>query len=49
VSGLKKEAGEKLARFRPTSLGQAGRIEGITPGDVAVLSVYLQRHKALSA
>ncbi len=49
ISGLKKEASEKLARFRPASLGQAGRIEGITPGDVAVLSVWLQRHKAVSA
>ncbi len=49
IAGLKREACEKFVRFRPVSLGQAGRIEGITPGDVAVLSVYLQRHKAMSA
>jgi len=49
ITGLKKEAKEKFARFRPGSLGAAGRIEGVTPGDVAVLSVFLQRHKAMSA
>ena len=48
IKGLKKEAGEKFQRFRPGSLGQAGRIEGVTPGDVAVLSVYLKRFKALA-
>ncbi len=49
IAGLKKEAREKFVRFRPGSLGQAGRIEGVTPGDVAVLSVFLARHKAMSA
>jgi len=47
VTGLKREALEKFTRFRPGSLGQAGRIEGVTPGDVSVLSVYLLKHKAL--
>ncbi|HKK20607.1 MAG TPA: FAD-dependent oxidoreductase, partial [candidate division Zixibacteria bacterium] len=46
IKGLKTEALEKLARYRPGSLGQAGRLEGVTPGDVAVLSVYLKRFKA---
>lgn len=45
ITGLKNEAKEKFSRFQPLSLGQAGRIEGITPGDIAVLSVYLKRHK----
>lgn len=45
ITGLKKEAWEKFQRFQPASLGQAGRIEGITPADVAVLSVFLKRHK----
>ncbi|MDH4155848.1 MAG: tRNA uridine-5-carboxymethylaminomethyl(34) synthesis enzyme MnmG [candidate division Zixibacteria bacterium] len=45
VSGLKVEAREKFLHFRPASLGQAGRIEGVSPGDIAVLSVYLMRHK----
>jgi len=48
IKGLKKEASEKFQRIRPGSLGQAGRIEGVTPGDVAVLSVYLKRFKALA-
>lgn len=43
LTGLKKEAIEKLAQYRPGSLGQAGRIEGVTPGDVAVLSVHLRK------
>jgi len=46
IKGLKKEASEKFVRFLPVSLGQAGRIEGVTPGDVSVLSVYLKRFKA---
>lgn len=45
ISGLRNEAREKFSRFRPASLGQAGRIEGITPGDLAVLSVHLKRYK----
>jgi tRNA uridine 5-carboxymethylaminomethyl modification enzyme len=36
------EAREKLARVRPLSLAQAGRISGITPADLAVLMVHLQ-------
>jgi tRNA uridine 5-carboxymethylaminomethyl modification enzyme len=43
VSGLSREACEKLAAVRPLSLGQAGRIPGITPAAVALLSVHLKR------
>jgi len=49
VPGLKTEAREKFIRFRPVSLGQAGRLEGVTPGDMAVLAVSLKRHKASHA
>ena len=42
-SGLSREAREKLAATRPSTLGQAGRIPGVTAADLAVLSVYLQR------
>jgi len=45
VAGLRAEAREKFMRFQPASLGQAGRIEGITMGDLAVLSVNLKRLK----
>ena len=49
VSGLRNEAREKFVRFRPASLGQAGRIEGVTAGDLAVLAVSLKRFKAAKA
>ncbi|MFZ1685584.1 MAG: tRNA uridine-5-carboxymethylaminomethyl(34) synthesis enzyme MnmG [Candidatus Zixiibacteriota bacterium] len=49
ITGLRNEAREKFSRFRPSSLGQAGRIEGITPGDLAVLSVHIKRHKSAPA
>jgi tRNA uridine 5-carboxymethylaminomethyl modification enzyme len=41
VPQLRMEAREKLARIRPASLGQASRISGITPADLAVLLFYL--------
>jgi tRNA uridine 5-carboxymethylaminomethyl modification enzyme len=43
VPHLRAEAREKLARVRPRSLGQAGRIAGIGPADLAVLMIYLHR------
>ncbi|MCA8999042.1 MAG: tRNA uridine-5-carboxymethylaminomethyl(34) synthesis enzyme MnmG [Planctomycetaceae bacterium] len=42
VPQLRAEAREKFARVRPADLGQAGRISGITPADLAVLSLYLK-------
>ena len=41
IQGLRLEAREKLARLRPRSLGQAGRVSGVSPADIAVLMVYL--------
>ena len=41
VPQLRMEAREKLARIRPASVGQASRISGITPADLAVLLFYL--------
>jgi len=43
VRGLKREAQHKLAEIRPQTLGQAGRISGITPADLALLSVWMER------
>jgi len=43
VPGLRTEARQKLSRHAPRSLGQALRISGITPADVAVLAVHLHR------
>ncbi len=41
VPQLRSEAREKLGRIRPGSIGQAGRVSGITPADLAVLLIYL--------
>ncbi len=41
VPGLRTEARQKLAAIRPASFGQAGRISGVSPADVAALMVYL--------
>ena len=46
ISGLRTEARQKLAAQRPRSLGQAGRIPGVSPADVAVLTVWLKKHEA---
>ncbi|MHB9092948.1 MAG: tRNA uridine-5-carboxymethylaminomethyl(34) synthesis enzyme MnmG [Chloroflexota bacterium] len=45
IVGLRKEAQQKLARFRPTSVGQAGRIYGVTPADIAVLLAHLEKRR----
>jgi tRNA uridine 5-carboxymethylaminomethyl modification enzyme len=43
VVGIKTEAREKLARFRPATVGQASRISGVNPADISILLVYLTR------
>lgn len=43
ISGITLEARDKLARMRPVNLGQASRIAGVSPSDIAVLSIYLRR------
>ena len=43
IDGLRLEAREKLDRVRPASLGQAERISGVNPADIAVLMVYLKK------
>ena len=49
LTGLKREAAEKLARFRPATVGQASRIMGVTQADLAVLLVHLERARAVAS
>ena len=42
LPGLSREMQEKLTRVRPETLGQAGRIPGVTPAAIALLDVHLR-------
>ena len=44
INGLRSETKQKLTSLRPTSLGQAARISGITPADVAIISIWLSKN-----
>ena len=45
IEGLRLEARQKLSRIRPKNLGQASRVSGVSPADVAVLMVYLKQRE----
>ena len=45
VQGLKTEAREKLAKIRPTSIGQASRLPGVSPADISILTVILHQQR----
>lgn len=45
IRALSREASEKLARVRPETLGQASRVPGVTPADVAILTVHIEQQK----
>jgi tRNA uridine 5-carboxymethylaminomethyl modification enzyme len=44
ITALRTESRQKLSRYRPDSLGQASRISGVTPADIAILMVWLKRN-----
>ena len=43
IQSISTEVREKLKKIRPTSLGQAGRIQGVTPAAIAVIQIYLRK------
>ncbi len=45
IYSLRKEAEQKLSEIRPASVGQASRISGVSPADISVLLVYLEKNK----
>jgi tRNA uridine 5-carboxymethylaminomethyl modification enzyme len=49
VAGLSAEARQKLAQHRPETIGQASRVQGITPAAISLLLVYLKRRRAEAA
>jgi tRNA uridine 5-carboxymethylaminomethyl modification enzyme len=45
LQGLSREAHEKILRFKPSTVGQASRLPGISPSDIAVLTIYAERER----
>ena len=48
INGLKKEAAGRLNKIKPRTLGQASRVSGIRPADIAVLTVWITKKKSVT-
>ncbi|MDR3319230.1 MAG: tRNA uridine-5-carboxymethylaminomethyl(34) synthesis enzyme MnmG [Clostridiales bacterium] len=46
IKGLRTESAQRLAKIKPLTLGQASRISGVNPADIAVLIVYIKKNRA---
>ena len=49
IHGMRSESKERLAQVRPLTVGQASRVAGVTPADVSVLLVHLERRRRARA
>ncbi|HZG14970.1 MAG TPA: tRNA uridine-5-carboxymethylaminomethyl(34) synthesis enzyme MnmG [Candidatus Bathyarchaeia archaeon] len=49
ISGMSKEAREKMSKIRPLNIGQASRISGVNPADISVLMVYLEQYNRVAS
>jgi tRNA uridine 5-carboxymethylaminomethyl modification enzyme len=49
ISHLRTEARQKLMRTLPRTVGQAARVEGVTPADIAILMIHLEKLRAEKA
>ena len=47
LNGLKNEAKEKLTKILPSTIGQASRIAGVTPADIAILMIHIEKYKRM--
>jgi tRNA uridine 5-carboxymethylaminomethyl modification enzyme len=45
IHGIRIEARQKLNKIKPRSIGQASRISGVNPADIAALMIYLERNR----
>jgi tRNA uridine 5-carboxymethylaminomethyl modification enzyme len=49
IPHLRTEARQKLTRTQPCTVGQASRVEGVTPADIAILMIYLEKQRAIKS
>jgi tRNA uridine 5-carboxymethylaminomethyl modification enzyme len=48
ISSMRREARERFSNIRPSTIGQAARLAGITPADISVLMIYVEKYKSMN-